>query len=1008
MSFQAQGDAATQGVLGNDAYTRSLHVGMEALGKARGALNAMRDSATLAGDKASEGITKIKASLEKLPGGIDAAVAKAKTLGIDLGGALKGEGVAGFQALEKAFTAFKNATKDSPAKALTADQKAAAKAAEQHEKAITKLAESLGGAGAKKAADDLIEALKQMPPLANLSQANLQKVNKTAAEAITIFQELGETAPADLQAVYLETIKLLSVAGGAQWKAFFDAWEKDWQKSVDVATQALEKQQQARNQNVAQALGTAEEAMKAQAQLGMTQTELAIDNARRTRDGTLKELEPLKTAMPEIYAAGAAAAEASYQAQVKAAQDSVVQQLGAFDVLKANLPGLLAGIFSNLQGPMTFGNVGKQIAGGLGDSIAATLADASVGSKIATALGGVLGSTAGAGIAKGLPGLVSGLAKGDTKNAFGGFGSILGGELTKGLGTSVGKMIGGTLGSTIGSAIPVLGTMLGGMAGQMIGPLVGKVGGFVKGLFGGDSKETKEIKSIREELSKMPGGLSAVTAKAKELGIDLDAALRGKGKKGLEELKKALTELEKKQQEVDAATQKYGITWKELGAAGQARGIKEQTDTLLTDWKTLTGTMGVSSETALKKMAPALNQLLVDAQATGQKLPATMQPMIQKLHEMGLVTDETKKALLGMGGGAVVDFKAMQAAAEKYGISLDGLGDRFQSAKISDTAKTIATDLQMLVDNGADLNAVLAGSKDEIQKLVTDALRFGVELPKSMEPFVKSLMDQGGLIGLNGQALTDMSQVPFATTMGEGFATVAQKLDELMVGLGIKLPDAIAAGAGRVRDQLEATGRTARGVYDSIPDRVDTEVHTTYTSSNGGGGGGGDDSGGYNGNDGAGDYSGDQYPTYASGGIAAGKQLAIVGEAGKKEIIGDEDFMRRALKGALQSMGAHKTEKTDGAWQSMVTAMASAADAQVEKLSRLQEVLSKTQKDGADKVSDAVGELLPSIAIIQAPPQANEDTILGLIGAQLPRLVKFNENGLRTALREALGVTEAA
>ena len=160
--------------------------------------------------------------------------------------------------------------------------------------------------------------------------------------------------------------------------------------------------------------------------------------------------------------------------------------------------------------------------------------------------------------------------------------------------------------------------------------------------------------------------------------------------------------------------------------------------------------------------------------------PAQIEPYLEKLLETGTLTAQQADALRGLADEAHVDYRAMQSAAEKYGVELSTLGPAFDQARISDAASVIVKDFELLTQEGADVNGVLAGMQDEVQDLVTDALQAGVAIPEGMRPILTSLIEQGRLTDANSEKLTDLSGLTFAEPLAEKFDTLITKLTELI------------------------------------------------------------------------------------------------------------------------------------------------------------------------------------------------------------------------------------
>lgn len=171
-----------------------------------------------------------------------------------------------------------------------------------------------------------------------------------------------------------------------------------------------------------------------------------------------------------------------------------------------------------------------------------------------------------------------------------------------------------------------------------------------------------------------------------------------------------------------------------------------------------------------------ISTLLGDISNIGGTLPASLQPYIDKLTEAGLLTNDNITLLKALSSEGELDWKKLEATAEKYGIKIESLGDRFQSAKISAGAQQIFDDFQLLIQSGADTNAVLEGMSDEISNLVKNSLKFGVAIPENFRPLIEKLRDSGKLIDENGEKLLDLSNLQFSDTI----QTTLEKLNDTL------------------------------------------------------------------------------------------------------------------------------------------------------------------------------------------------------------------------------------
>ena len=188
--------------------------------------------------------------------------------------------------------------------------------------------------------------------------------------------------------------------------------------------------------------------------------------------------------------------------------------------------------------------------------------------------------------------------------------------------------------------------------------------------------------------------------------------------------------------------------------------------------------------------------------------PAQIEPYLEKLLETSTITEQQAAELRALADEAHVDYQAMQRAAEAYGVELSALGPAFDQARISDAASVIVQDFELMTQEGADVNGVLRGMQDEVQALVTDALRAGVAIPEGMRPILTSLIEQGRLTDATGEKLTDLSGLTFAEPLAAKFDTLITKLTELIEKI---------AGRGGVTEAI-----------DHIPREVEVGVDLRY------------------------------------------------------------------------------------------------------------------------------------------------------------------------------------
>jgi tape measure domain-containing protein len=270
-----------------------------------------------------------------------------------------------------------------------------------------------------------------------------------------------------------------------------------------------------------------------------------------------------------------------------------------------------------------------------------------------------------------LPGVVMGALQGggDLGKSIGG---LFGGSLGSALGESVAKGIGGTLGKTLGAALPGIGSILGSLA-----------GGLVDKIFGGG--EGAKVNDMRDQFVAAQGGLAALGAKAKEVGLDLTALLKADKVSEFEAAVRSLTGAwdEQRQRQEDAknattalndAIKDYGFEVSELGPVWQQQDLDGKTSKLLRDVQLLNAAQ-VDHNAMIERMGPAFQDVVTQARATGSSIPEALRPMIEEMAKAGKLVDESGNAF---------------GSAEEAGITF--------AQTMSESMQSVADDVKRLVD----------------------------------------------------------------------------------------------------------------------------------------------------------------------------------------------------------------------------------------------------------------------------------------------------------------------
>lgn len=222
----------------------------------------------------------------------------------------------------------------------------------------------------------------------------------------------------------------------------------------------------------------------------------------------------------------------------------------------------------------------------------------------------------------------------------------------------------------------------------------------------------------------------------------------------------------------------------------------------------------------------------------------------------------------------VPSWKDAVGIAEGYGGTIDQLGPLFQQQQLSDQVLKLVVDTKKLQAAHIDLTTQIEFMGDEYQDAINKALKGNLALPSKMRDVAEEMLKQGKLLDENGNKMTDLSRLTWTETLDEKIGKVIDRLDEFIA----KLAGGVGAAAQTAVDQARDA---FAGVSFRIPVDFDVNKEGGYTGAGG-------------------EWTG---PAFASGGIAEGRQVALLAERGRREIVGDQSFMTSALVAAIQRIG---------------------------------------------------------------------------------------------------------
>lgn len=252
--------------------------------------------------------------------------------------------------------------------------------------------------------------------------------------------------------------------------------------------------------------------------------------------------------------------------------------------------------------------------------------------------------------------------------------ALTGGGGMTGAASAVASQFASHFGEKIGKGIAALGSVggpLGSAIGALAGPLIGKV-------FGMFNNPEKQVNPIRQAYIDAAGGLGVLNQRAHEAGITLDHLLDAKTpekyKAAIDELNAAMQFQDQAMQTLEQTAQKYGFTLEQLGPAFSRQQLDKKAGELYQDFMVLKAG-GLDVDTILGKMGSSINDFVASALRTGTEVPAAMAPMLQRMVELGQLTDANGNVITDLDAAGVHFSMTMSEGFEKVVASVTKLTD---------------------------------------------------------------------------------------------------------------------------------------------------------------------------------------------------------------------------------------------------------------------------------------------------------------------------------------------
>jgi hypothetical protein len=127
----------------------------------------------------------------------------------------------------------------------------------------------------------------------------------------------------------------------------------------------------------------------------------------------------------------------------------------------------------------------------------------------------------------------------------------------------------------------------------------------------------------------------------------------------------------------------------------------------------------------------------------------------------------------------------LQAAIEKYGITIEELGPKFAQQELDKQAAQLMKEFELLSAAGVDVNTLIAKMGPGLIEFVNTSIAAGATIPEAMRPIIDKLIEQGLLLDENGNAFASAEEagINFAQTLTESMQSVIEEIRNLVAAL---------------------------------------------------------------------------------------------------------------------------------------------------------------------------------------------------------------------------------
>jgi hypothetical protein len=158
-------------------------------------------------------------------------------------------------------------------------------------------------------------------------------------------------------------------------------------------------------------------------------------------------------------------------------------------------------------------------------------------------------------------------------------------------------------------------------------------------------------------------------------------------KGAIDQINAAMNEQAADQTRAKELIDEYGISIEQLGPKFRAQQLGEQAKGLMNDFRLMVDVLGVSAPDAMVLMADKMNAFVQAAIKGSVEIPANMRPMLEKMADMGLLTDESGNKITDLGESGLKFAETMTEATDRIIAKFDELITRMFGAKDAPTPR---------------------------------------------------------------------------------------------------------------------------------------------------------------------------------------------------------------------------------------------------------------------------------------------------------------------------------